>query len=282
MMRRGGETPDEEKARFAVSRDFGKRVKEILGDSPEIVFEHVGKATFPTSVFVVKPFGKVVICGATSGYDLDLDVRHLWMRQKEIIGSHFANAWQCNLANRLIDDGQIRPVLWKTMGFDDVANAHQLMHENKHLGQDRDPRRRRPSRPGRRPTRPGGDLRGGGERHGRRRPHPLVRDGLPRRRARGGAGGIAPVALRYGATGYSVYPLPRRPLQVPADRDVRVQARLGPRLDGPTEFIDFRVLRHSHYQVPVVYGWTDLVTAGVLEPTSRSRWPWCRRRQRRE
>jgi crotonyl-CoA carboxylase/reductase len=134
MMRRGDETPDEEKARFAVARDFSKRVKEILGEPPDIVFEHVGRATFPTSVFVVKPFGKVVICGATSGYTLDFDVRYLWMRQKEILGSHFANAWQCNLANKLIESGQIKPVLWRTMGFDQVGEAHQLMHENKHLG----------------------------------------------------------------------------------------------------------------------------------------------------
>src|SRR3954454_14811654 len=78
MMRKGGESPDEEKERFKVSRAFSKRVKEILGDAPDIVFEHVGQATFPTSVFVVKPFGKVVICGATSGYNLDFDVRYLW------------------------------------------------------------------------------------------------------------------------------------------------------------------------------------------------------------
>jgi crotonyl-CoA carboxylase/reductase len=134
MMRRGGETPDEEKARFGVSRQFAKRVKEILGDAPDIVFEHVGKATFPTSVFCVKPFGKVVICGATSGFDLDFDVRYLWMRQKQIIGSHFANAWQCHKANQLVRESKIRPVLWKTMGFEDVASAHQLMHENKHAG----------------------------------------------------------------------------------------------------------------------------------------------------
>jgi crotonyl-CoA carboxylase/reductase len=48
MMRRGGETPDEERARFAVSREFLKRVKDVLGDAPDVVFEHVGKATFPT------------------------------------------------------------------------------------------------------------------------------------------------------------------------------------------------------------------------------------------
>jgi crotonyl-CoA carboxylase/reductase len=134
MMRTGNETPDEEKARFKVSREFAKRAKELLGDSPDIVFEHVGKATFPTSVFMVKPFGKVVICGATSGYTLDFDVRYLWMRQKEIIGSHFANAYECHRANLLMAEGKIRPVLWRTMGFEGVAEAHQLMHENKHLG----------------------------------------------------------------------------------------------------------------------------------------------------
>jgi crotonyl-CoA carboxylase/reductase len=134
MMRKGGESPDEEKERFKVSRAFGKRVKEILGDAPDFVFEHVGQATFPTSVFVVKPFGKVVICGATSGYTLDFDVRYLWMRQKQIIGSHFANAYECMRANQLMAEGKIRPVLWQTMEFDGVPDAHQLLHENKHLG----------------------------------------------------------------------------------------------------------------------------------------------------
>jgi crotonyl-CoA carboxylase/reductase len=134
MMRKGGESPDEEKERFGVSRKFGKRVKEILGDSPDIVFEHVGQATFPTSVFVVKPFGKVVICAGTTGFNLDFDVRYLWMRQKEILGSHFANAWEATKANELIEHGQIRPVLWRTMPFDGVAEAHQIMKENQHLG----------------------------------------------------------------------------------------------------------------------------------------------------
>ena len=134
MMRKGGESAEEERARFKASRAFAKRVKEILGDAPEIVFEHVGQATFPTSVLVVKPFGKVVICGATSGYNLDFDVRYLWMRQKEILGSHFANAYECMRANQLMAEGKIRPVLWQAMGFEGVPGAHQLLHENKHLG----------------------------------------------------------------------------------------------------------------------------------------------------
>jgi crotonyl-CoA carboxylase/reductase len=134
MMRRGDETAEEEAARFKESRRFGKAVSELLGGPPDIVFEHVGKATFPTSVFIVKPFGKVVICGATSGYQLDFDVRYLWMRQKEILGSHFANAWEATKANELIDESKIRPVLWQTMGFERVAEAHQLLRDNKHLG----------------------------------------------------------------------------------------------------------------------------------------------------
>ncbi len=134
MMRKGGESPDEEKARFKESRAFGKKLKGILGDAPDIVFEHVGKATFPTSVFVCKPFGKVVICGATSGYTLDFDVRYLWMRQKQIIGSHFANAYECMRANQLMAEGKVRPVLWKTVGFEGVPDAHQLLHENRHHG----------------------------------------------------------------------------------------------------------------------------------------------------
>ncbi|MGH2927660.1 MAG: crotonyl-CoA carboxylase/reductase, partial [Solirubrobacteraceae bacterium] len=134
MMRRGDETEEEERTRFKESRRFCKAVEERLGGPPDIVFEHVGRATFPTSVLCVKPFGKVVICGATSGYQLDFDVRYLWMRQKQIIGSHFANAWQAMKANELIEESKIRPVLWRTMGFGGVAEAHQLLRDNRHLG----------------------------------------------------------------------------------------------------------------------------------------------------
>ena len=98
------------------------------------MFEHVGKATFPTSVLAVKPFGKVVICAGTTGYNLDFDVRYLWMKQKQIVGSHFANAYECHKANELIESGAIRPVLWRTLAFDQVGEAHQLMKDNQHLG----------------------------------------------------------------------------------------------------------------------------------------------------
>jgi crotonyl-CoA carboxylase/reductase len=126
--------PAAEAVRTKASRAFAKRVKGILGEPADIVFEHSGMATFPTSVFAVKPFGKVVICGATTGFQLDFDARYLWMRQKQVIGSHGANAYQAMKANKLIAQGKIRPVLWKTMGFEGIPEAHQLLMENKHLG----------------------------------------------------------------------------------------------------------------------------------------------------
>ena len=77
--------------------------------------------------------------------------------------------------------------------------------------------------------------------------------------------GIAPIALRYGARSYSVY-------RYQDDRYKFLQtAEFDSKRDwerywlGP-EFTDFRVLCSSWYQVPVTYGWTDLVTAGTLEP----------------
>src|SRR5262249_2830461 len=134
MMRTGDETPEQEKERFGESRRFSKAVREILGEAPDIVFEHVGKATFPTSVFTVKTFGKVVICAGTTGYNLDFDVRYLWMRQKEILGSHFANAYECLRANQLMAEGKVRPVLSEAMPFEGVPEAHQMLHENRHAG----------------------------------------------------------------------------------------------------------------------------------------------------
>jgi len=85
-------------------------------------------------VFLCKRFGKIVICGATSGFDLNFDVRYLWMRQKEILGSHFANAYQAERANELVLTGKIKRCSIRCSDFADTPHAHQLMMENKHKG----------------------------------------------------------------------------------------------------------------------------------------------------
>jgi crotonyl-CoA carboxylase/reductase len=127
--------PDTGERNFDEVKRFGKAVRELTGGVDcDVVFEHVGAATFFTSVFVCRTFGKIVICGATSGFTLDFDVRYLWMRQKTILGSHFANAYECERANRLIAEGKIDPVLSRVFPWSECPEPHQMMKENQHVG----------------------------------------------------------------------------------------------------------------------------------------------------
>jgi NADPH:quinone reductase-like Zn-dependent oxidoreductase len=130
-----GEPPEQTTRRIAETRRFGRALRQLTGGKdPEVVFEHVGCETFPASVFLAARFGRIVICGATSGYELAFDVRHLWMRQKQILGSHFANAYQAHSANELVLQKKIRTVIDQVLSFHEIPLAHQLMMENKHKG----------------------------------------------------------------------------------------------------------------------------------------------------
>jgi crotonyl-CoA carboxylase/reductase len=130
------ETPEQSKARSDATKKFGKKFWELIGEKkgPDVVFEHVGQETFPTSVFLANRMGRIVICGATSGFQLTFDVRHLWMRQKSIVGSHFANAEECQRANELVHQGKIKPVLTETFDYAGIPEAHDVMFRNKHMG----------------------------------------------------------------------------------------------------------------------------------------------------
>ena len=133
MQYRPDETPEQAKARFQATKAFAKRISEILGErkKPDVVFEHVGASTFPASVWLANDFGRIVICGATTGYNLTFDVRHLWMKQKRIIGSHFADADSSQRANRLVVQGKVKPVMTRLFKYEEIPHVHQLMYENK-------------------------------------------------------------------------------------------------------------------------------------------------------
>lgn len=118
----------------AGARSFGKAFWDALGEkrNPRIVFEHVGQDTIPTSIFVCDNAGMIVICGGTSGYAADVDLRYLWMRQKRLQGSHFANVEQCAALNDMVRNGRVDPCLSRTLSFEEIGVAHELMRENKH------------------------------------------------------------------------------------------------------------------------------------------------------
>jgi crotonyl-CoA reductase len=115
-------------------RRLGSDIRALVGEDPDIVFEHPGRSTFGASMYVVKKGGTVVTCAATSGYMLEFDNRFFWMRLKNLVGSHFANYQEAWEANRLIAKGMIQPVLSKTFTMDQTGDAAFQVHKNLHEG----------------------------------------------------------------------------------------------------------------------------------------------------
>jgi crotonyl-CoA carboxylase/reductase len=116
------------------ARKFGKALWQHTGGKDvDIVFEHPGEATMPTSVFVVKRGGMVVICAGTTGFNLTMDARFLWMRQKRVQGSHFANLLQASQANQLMLERRLDPCMSEVFPWADIPDAHEKMLDNKHL-----------------------------------------------------------------------------------------------------------------------------------------------------
>ena len=120
---------------FKEARKFGAAIWDITGkgNNPDLVFEHPGETTFPVSTFVCKKGGMVVICAGTTGYNLTFDARYMWMHQKRLQGSHFANLKQAASANRLMCENRLKPCLSEVFGWDELPEAHMKMRRNEHL-----------------------------------------------------------------------------------------------------------------------------------------------------
>ena len=116
------------------TRKFGKAIWDITGKGIDVdfVFEHPGEETFPVSCNVVKRGGMVVFCAGTSGFNLTMDARFVWMRQKRIQGSHFANLKQASQANQLVIERRIDPCMSEMFAWDDIPEAHMKMMNNAH------------------------------------------------------------------------------------------------------------------------------------------------------
>ena len=116
------------------ARKFGKAIWEFTGkgNNVDMVFEHPGEATFPVSSLVVKKGGMVVICAGTSGFNCTFDVRYMWMHQKRLQGSHFANLAQAASANRLMIERRLDPCMSEVFPWAEIPEAHMKMYNNQH------------------------------------------------------------------------------------------------------------------------------------------------------
>jgi crotonyl-CoA reductase len=115
-------------------RRFGGDIRALVGEDPDIVFEHPGRSTMGASIFAAKRGGTVVTCAATSGYMVEFDNRHFWMKLKKLLASHFANYAEAYAANRLICMGRVQPMLSAVHPMSDVGLAARSVHRNEHEG----------------------------------------------------------------------------------------------------------------------------------------------------
>ncbi len=111
--------------------DIFQEVRKITGARrADIVFEHTGADTWPISMQCLKWGGTIVTCGATSGFDAHMDIRLLWNKQQNYLGSHLGNKGELMDAMRFVERGQIKPVVGKVLPLRELAHAQHLMENN--------------------------------------------------------------------------------------------------------------------------------------------------------
>ncbi|GJM03848.1 MAG: crotonyl-CoA reductase [Rhodomicrobium sp.] len=125
---------EEYAAWFKEARKFGAAIWDITGkgNNVDMVFEHPGESTFPVSTFVAKRGGMIVFCAGTTGFNLTMDARYVWMHQKRVQGSHFAHLKQAASANRLVIEKRVDPCMSEVFEWDRIPEAHMKMLNNQH------------------------------------------------------------------------------------------------------------------------------------------------------
>src|SRR6266566_4693532 len=115
--------------------DWPKEVKRLTDrKGVDVVFEHTGEATWPGSLVSLKKGGRLVTCGATSGFDARTDLRQVFYRHLTILGSMMGSKAELLAAMKFIKSGQIRAVVDRTLPLADAGKAHELMEDRAQFG----------------------------------------------------------------------------------------------------------------------------------------------------
>ncbi len=114
---------------------ISEEVKKITnGAGVDIVVEHVGAATWEESVKSLKPGGTIVTCGATTGPDIKVDLRFLYYRQFNFLGSYMGTMGELNEVLKHVFNGKLKPVVDRTFPLSEVRAAHEYMEKSEMFG----------------------------------------------------------------------------------------------------------------------------------------------------
>jgi NADPH:quinone reductase-like Zn-dependent oxidoreductase len=115
--------------------DVVARVREMTSRrGVDVVIEHVGTATWERSVRSLARGGRLVTCGATTGHDAEIDLRHLFARQLSLLGSYMGGKPELLRASELFFRGQVRPIVDRTFPLSETAQAHRYLESSSQFG----------------------------------------------------------------------------------------------------------------------------------------------------
>lgn len=125
-------------AEFMVHREKQRVLREVQKITNrrgvDIVFEHVGAASWETSMYALKWGGTIVLCGATTGFNVPTDLRLLWNKQQNYLGSHSFTTPELVSALRFVQRGLIKPVVSQVLPLKEIAKGHEMLERGELLG----------------------------------------------------------------------------------------------------------------------------------------------------
>ncbi len=114
--------------------DLARQVKAAHPGGVDVVFEHIGTATWAHSVRALRYEGRLVTCGATTGFDAKIDLRVLFWKQLELLGSTMGGMGDFLAALEAVGAGQLRAVVDRTFPMADIRQAHEHLIARRHFG----------------------------------------------------------------------------------------------------------------------------------------------------
>jgi len=115
--------------------DVKAAVQEATGGRGiDVVVEHVGQATWATSLQVAAPGGRIAVCGATSGPNPPAALHRIWWKQLSILGSTMGTGEDFARAYELVGSGRARPVIDEVLPLEEIRAAHERLEAGEQLG----------------------------------------------------------------------------------------------------------------------------------------------------
>jgi len=115
--------------------DWPKEVRRLTDrKGVDVVVEHTGATTWPGSISSLKNNGRLVTCGATSGYDARTDLRQVFYRNLSLLGSFMGSKAELLAAMKFVEEGKIRGVVDRVLPLSDARQAHELIENRAQFG----------------------------------------------------------------------------------------------------------------------------------------------------